>query len=111
MHVYSVHITGENTVNNSAWVHLVFSIHITGDNPVNSNACVYLVVFYAYYWCKHCKQLSMGTFSGFLCILLVKTLSIGKHGYILWFSIHITGENTVNSYAWGHLVVFNAYYR
>ena len=45
-----MHITGENTANNSAWVHLVFSIHITGENTVNSNACVYLVVLYAYYW-------------------------------------------------------------
>ena len=52
------------------------------------------------------------------------------HGYIYWFSkhingentvnsyayvtlvvsMHITGENTVNSYAWVHFVVFYAYY-
>jgi len=25
-------------------------------------------------------------------------------------SMHITGENTVNSYAWVHLVVYYAYY-
>ena len=86
-------------------------MHISGENTVNSIACVYLVVFYAYYWCKHGKKLSMGTFSGFLCILLVKTLSIVMHWYILWFSIHITGENTVNSYALVQLVGFYAYYR
>jgi len=28
------------------------------------------------------------------------------HRYISWFSMHITGENTVISYAWVHLVVF-----
>ena len=33
------------------------------------------------------------------------------HGYILWFSMHITGENTVNSYEWVHLVFFYAHYR
>jgi len=27
------------------------------------------------------------------------------HGYIKWFSIHITCENTINSYACVHLVV------
>jgi len=32
------------------------------------------------------------------------------HEYILWFSMHITGKNTVNSYAWEHLVVFYAHY-
>ena len=89
---------------------LWFSMHITGENTVNSNACVYLVVFYAYYWCKHGKQLSMGTISDFLYILLVKTLSIVMHGDNLWFSMHITGENTVNSYAWVPLVVLYAYY-
>jgi len=29
---------------------------------------------------------------------------------MLWFSMHITGENTVNSYAWVHFVVYYAYY-
>jgi len=32
------------------------------------------------------------------------------HVDIFWFSMNITGKNTVNSYAWGHLVVFYAYY-
>jgi len=32
------------------------------------------------------------------------------HGDILWFSMHITGENTINSYAGGYLVVVYAYY-
>jgi len=48
-------------------------MHITGENTVNSYAWVHLVVFYAYYLLKHCKYLCMGTFSGFLYILLVKT--------------------------------------
>ena len=52
----------------------------------------------------------MGTLSGFLCILLVETRQPGMHGYILLFSMHITGENMVNSYALVHLVVFYAYY-
>jgi len=51
-----MHITGENTVNRKACVHLVFSsMHITGENTVTSNAWVHLVVFYAYYLCKHGK--------------------------------------------------------
>jgi len=32
------------------------------------------------------------------------------HGYMLCFSMHITGKNPVNSYAWIHLVFFYAYY-
>jgi len=32
---------------------LLFSIHITGENTVKSYACVYLVGFYAYYCWKH----------------------------------------------------------
>jgi len=48
---FSMHITGENTVNSYAWVHLAwFSMHITGVNTVISYAWVHLVVFYAYYW-------------------------------------------------------------
>jgi len=48
-------ITGENTVNSYAWVHLEWlSMHITDENTV--------------------KRLCMGTFIGFLSILLVKTL-------------------------------------
>ena len=30
--------------------------------------------------------------------------------HLEWLSMHITGENTVNNYAWVHLVVFYAYY-
>jgi len=30
--------------------------------------------------------------------------------YILYFSVHITGDNTVNSYACVHFVLFYAYY-
>jgi len=45
-----MHITGENTDNSYACVHLVVSIHITGENTVDSYAWVQLVVFYAYYW-------------------------------------------------------------
>jgi len=52
---------------------LWFSMHITVENTVKSNACVHLVVFYAYYWWKHGNKLCVCTFSGFLCILLVKT--------------------------------------
>jgi len=40
----------------------------------------------------------------------VKTRKIVMHGYILWFSMHITGEHTVNSYAWGTFCFFYAYY-
>jgi len=32
------------------------------------------------------------------------------HVDILWFTMHITVDNTVNSYAWVHLVVFYTYY-
>jgi len=32
------------------------------------------------------------------------------HGYILLFSMHITGENTVNGYVCVHLVVVYGYY-
>ena len=46
----------------------------------------------------------MRTFSGFLCILLTKTLYKVMHGYTYWFSMQVTGENTVNSYAWVHLM-------
>jgi len=31
-------------------------MHITGENTVNSNAFVHLVVIYAYYWWKHGKK-------------------------------------------------------
>jgi len=30
-------------------------MHITSENTVNSYAWVQLVVFYSYYWRKHCK--------------------------------------------------------
>jgi len=30
-------------------------MHITGENTVKRYACVHLMVFYAYYWWKHCK--------------------------------------------------------
>jgi len=30
-------------------------MHITGENTVNSYAWVHLVLFYAYYWWKHGK--------------------------------------------------------
>ena len=42
-----MHITGENTVSNYAWVQLVVSMHITGENTVNSYAWVHLVIVYA----------------------------------------------------------------
>ena len=51
-----MHITGENTVNSYAWVHLEWlSVHITDENTVNSYAWVPLVVLYAYYWYKYGK--------------------------------------------------------
>ena len=46
--------------------------------------------------------------SGFLGILIVRTRKIVMLGYILWFSRHITGKNTVKSNACVHLVVFYA---
>ena len=52
----------------------------------------------------------MGTISGFLCILLAKTRKIVMHVYIQWFSMHVTGENTVNSKTCVYLVVFHAFY-
>ena len=81
-----MHFTGETTVNSYALVHLVFLL------------CILLV---------KTRQIVMhGTFSGSLCILLVKIRYLVMRGYTLWFYMHITGENTVNSYAWVHFVVF-----
>jgi len=48
---FSMQVTGENTVNSYAWVHLMWlSMHITGENTVESYAWVHFVFFYAYYW-------------------------------------------------------------
>ena len=47
---FSMHITGENTINSYAWVQLVVSMHITGEKTVISYPWVNVVVFYAYYW-------------------------------------------------------------
>ena len=46
---FSMHITGENTVDSMHEYILWFAMHITGENTVNSYAWVHLVVFYAYY--------------------------------------------------------------
>ena len=43
-----MHITGENTVNSNAWVHLVVFYAYYGKNTENSNAWVHLLDFYAY---------------------------------------------------------------
>jgi len=53
--------------------YIFFSSLLQVKKTVNSYAWVHFVVFYAYYWRKHGKYLCMGTFSGFLCILMVKT--------------------------------------
>ena len=77
-----------------------FSTHITGDNTVISYAWVHLVVFYAYYWLKHGKQLCMGKFSGILTLIKV----LAKH--------NLLNQNycvIVNQLSWEILKVFVKY--
>jgi len=49
---------------------LRFSMHITGENTVNNNACVYLVVFYAYYYGNtviRCAWVHLVVFYAYTC--------------------------------------------